>query len=143
MIEIIKTYGLLAGLLFHGGIDLWKKKLPLYGIGVFAGVGLIISFVEKRAPLELLLALVPGVVLCVTAFATRQKIGYGDGAIVCAMGCYIPPMQMMEICMMAFFLAGITGVLVLLVGKRRKEDAIAFVPFLFVALVLERWVFGT
>ena len=78
-------------LLFINGILDWKKgEISLASLGAFgaAGIGLNMwldyqSFFEVAGGIGL------GILLLVTAFFTREAIGFGDGLLLCVTGIYL------------------------------------------------------
>lgn len=128
---------LLITLLIQSYWDLRYKEIPLL-VTVGAGVmGLFLSFLGQREWLDLLWALIPGVVCLGIGRLTREAIGYGDGFLLCAMGMYLSCEQLLSVCMAAFVVAGVTALGLLAFRRKRGKDQIPFVPFLLVAAIMQ------
>ena len=64
---------------------------------------------------------------------TKEVIGYGDGVIFVVMGTYMSASKLISIGMLAFGLAGIVALILLVVFHKKGKDQIPFIPFLAVA----------
>lgn len=116
--------------------DCRYRQIPI-GVTVVGGcIGLILSIIEKRAPMDLMLGVVPGIFCLLIGWITREAIGYGDGFLLCAMGMYLSFERVVAIAMLASVFAGIAGLALMVIGKKKGKDQIPFVPFLLVAAVI-------
>lgn len=119
--------------------DVKDRKLP--AIWLYAGMGWMIIYalyqliIGKRGWTELVLSLIPGIVCYLLVIFTHQ-MGQGDAFLILGMGFCMPWDRLLRIIMAAFFLSAIASIL-MLIGKRKIQDKrIAFVPFLFCAVLL-------
>ena len=64
---------------------------------------------------------------------TKETIGYGDGLVVLALGCYLNIFEIIGLSMLALTLAGLAAVFLIVVYHKGKKELLPFVPFLFVA----------
>lgn len=122
-------------ILLVGSIYDWKYySLPVWLLGVSmlgGGVGLVAALLGTEGERGVaFLALLPGVVALLVAFATREQIGYGDGVLLLAMGGCIG----MERTVWTVF-AALAGVFVvscvlLVTGRAQRNKRLPFVPFL-------------
>lgn len=117
--------------------DLRYKAIPLVITACAGGMGLVLSVFGHRTWRETLYALIPGVFCLIVARATRQAIGYGDGFLLCAMGMYLSCEALLSVCMTAFMIAGMAALGLFAFGRKKGKDAIPFVPFLFIAMLLQ------
>ena len=115
------------------------RKMPavwLYGgmIGmILYAVCQIIS--GKRSWAEILAALLPGVVCYLCARLTKT-IGEGDAWLILGMGLCFSLKEVLFILMTALFLSALGVSVVMIVKRDITNRKIAFVPFLFCALLM-------
>lgn len=127
-------------LVAQGGLDLKYKEIPLW-LAVFGGVaGLGFCVFERRSPGELLLACLPGVIALIFSKLTREVMGYGDGIVFLVMGIYVSLERLLAIGMLAFTIAGVVALILLVVFRKKGEYRIPFLPFLALAYGIEWWI---
>ena len=83
-----------------------------------------------------LTGMLPGLATCFLAFMTKETIGYGDGIVMIAMGTLIGAGNCLAAAMTAVVLSGVTAFFLLLSRRAKKQDQIAFVPFLFLGVLM-------
>ncbi len=116
--------------------DLRKGEISLLRSAAFAGIGIALSVLSGDFDwMSLATSLMPGAVIIVFAALTRGGMGIGDGIAILVMGCYFIFEDLLIVLMLAFCLAAIFGVGMLLRGKKRS-DSFPFVPFLFMGQVV-------
>ncbi len=114
--------------------DFMRKEISIWII-VFGGLLSLVSCCfyiigGNGRPAEVLLAVIPGVVVLVLAFVSREGIGYGDGLLIFALGPVFGLRSIMFGLVIAFFLSGIVSGILLVVKRAGKKFTIPFVPFL-------------
>lgn len=115
----------------------WRYRQIPIAITLAGGVmGLILSLIRDRSMMDIGMSLIPGLVCLGLGWITREAIGYGDGFLLCAMGMYKSLQDMVGIIVLASFLAGIFGMVLIIFCKKRGKDQIPFVPFLLVSSVI-------
>ena len=115
----------------------WRfQQIPIAVTIVGGMVGAFVSIIEKRTPMSVCMALLPGVLCLLIGWFTKEAIGYGDGFLLCAMGMYISCGEVFAILMLASVLASIVGLGLLIFEGKKGRDQIPFVPFLLVASVV-------
>jgi leader peptidase (prepilin peptidase)/N-methyltransferase len=124
-------------LIIEGAIDIKWKKIPLWLFLASGGIGVIFCFLEQRAITSILLACILGLLLIGVSRITNEVIGYGDGITFLVMGIYLPLSQLLEIGMMAFCVAGIAALVLLVIFKKKGSYRIPFIPFLVIAYGIE------
>ena len=77
-----------------------------------------------------LLGILPGLILCAVGVLSRGTIGLGDGILVTMIGLYIGNNRTVVMMAWAFFAAFFWSIFLLLVQKRKRQEAFPFVPFL-------------
>ena len=134
---VIKEIVLLAGLGIMSVEDIRKKgikRLWLIGLGI---VGLIftiaddhvlsVSYQPRFFPVYLLLQI---------ARATREQIRIRDALRILVMGWYLNAIELVDVCLLAFFIAGLVALVLLVVIKKSKKFELPMVPFIFAGYVV-------
>jgi prepilin signal peptidase PulO-like enzyme (type II secretory pathway) len=88
------------------------------------------SAVLHRNTVQSLAALLPGAVLFLLSFLSRQKIGCGDGLAVMALGSWNGAAAAMLAALAGMFYLCVYGVLIDGIGKYGKKRGYPFLPFL-------------
>lgn len=134
---VIKEIVFLAGLGIMSVEDIRKKgikRLWLIGLGI---VGLIFTIADAEVLcVSFLLRFVPGVVFVLLAWATREQIGMGDALLILVMGWYLNAIELVDVCLLAFFIAGLVALVLLVVIKKSKKFELPMVPFIFAGYVV-------
>lgn len=119
--------------------DLKNRNIPaiwlyagLGGLSIYALYGLIMG---SRAWTELLFSLLPGTLCYLLCLLTRQ-MGEGDALLILGMGFCMDLKKVIRVVMAAFFLSCAVSILLLILKRGMKNRRIAFVPFLFCAVLL-------
>lgn len=77
-----------------------------------------------------LLGILPGLIVCAVGVLSRGAIGLGDGILVTIVGLYIGNNRTVMMLAWAFLAAFCWSVFLLLVRKKKRQEAFPFVPFL-------------
>ena len=115
--------------------DLKLKAIPYRITLVLLMVGVICSWLSHRNIVEVMLALIPGIVCLLLSKFTREAIGYGDGLLLCALAMFFPCDRILELCTIACILAGVVALALLALRKKKGKDELPFVPFLLMAYI--------
>ena len=116
--------------------DIKRKCIPSYITVLGAGVGVLCSIYKERSLVEVVLALLPGIMMLLLGKLTREAVGYGDGLLITCLGTFYALEDVAYVCMGAFLFAAGMALVMLVFGNRRKEDSFPFVPFLFLGWIL-------
>ena len=108
--------------------DIRTKRIPLWISLCFGGCSFFYSICCKRTWMEFLMAFIPGAVCLVMGYCTRQAIGYGDAILLCSLGMLYSLQEILFICMTAVTLAGIVGLVLLVVFRKSGKYEIPFAP---------------
>lgn len=121
--------------------DMKTKKIPaiwlysgLIWMGIYAVSQLIMN---KRGWMELLISLLPGICCYLCARLTKQ-VGEGDAWLILGMGLCLSIKKVLGVVIAAIFLSAVGAILIMLVKHNTRNERIAFVPFLFCAVVVMR-----
>ena len=80
---------------------------------------------------EAMISLLPGCMLILVSFLTKESIGYGDGALVMTLGLWTGGRFALGVMLIGIMLSGVYGLCCLL---KRRRDPIPFVPFLLLGM---------
>ena len=120
-------------LVVQGGIDFKYKEIPLW-ISILGGIiGFIFCIIENRSVTSVLSACIPGILILGFSWLTKEVIGYGDGIVLLVMGIYLTFSELLSIGMMAFCVAGVVALLLLVLFKKNGSYRIPFIPFLAIS----------
>jgi leader peptidase (prepilin peptidase)/N-methyltransferase len=110
----------------------WKRhEISLILTGIYAGVGLIYSFMSGREIQDILIPIVTSAVFLATSVITRGALGMGDGWVLLALGCMTGTMVYLRTLGIGLFLSAVVSALLLTVFHRNRKTEIPFIPFLF------------
>lgn len=133
----LKTF---AMVLFLGASvsDIRKKSISI----IFPGAALILSaagflyrsFESGFCFGELFLSALPGIVMILISYLSRQGIGIGDGLMVMAIGPLLGTMETCLAVMVAFFAAAVFSMVLLIFKAANRRKTFAFLPFLTLGL---------
>lgn len=87
-----------------------------------------------------------GVGLVVVSKITRGKVGVGDGLLLIVTGFFLGWKKNMAIFLAGTCLAGLYGLIQLWLKQKKKEDEIAFIPFLslgYLLILFLEWGIGS
>lgn len=125
--------GILAGL---SGYDLKRKKVAVPVVIVFGVIAVLYRLWCGTGIFELLAGIVPGVLLLLVSYCTRESIGLGDGMVLCALGIYCGCRKTLAILGMAFLLAAMLAIVLLALRRVGRKTELPFLPCLCVAYLL-------
>jgi leader peptidase (prepilin peptidase)/N-methyltransferase len=125
---------ILAVLLIASLIDFKKKEIAYWEILGCAGISAARVFWQLRElspdPLEIMISLLPGVVMLLVAFLSREGIGYGDGLLALSIGPGLGAEVMLYGICGALFLSSVISGILLVLRKAGRNTRIPFVPFM-------------
>lgn len=124
----------------QGGLDLKYKEIPLW-FAIFGGMGgMVFCVLERRTLGEVVLSCLPGVIALVFSKLTKEVMGYGDGIVFLVMGIYLSLERLLAIGMLAFMIAGVVALILLVIFRKKGNYRIPFLPFLSLAYGIEYWI---
>ena len=113
--------------------DLKYKEIPLWFSVLGGVVGLLFCIAEKRELLQIMFSLIPGVLVLLFSWLTKEVIGYGDGMVLLVLGTYMKLSEILSIGMLAFGVAGVVALALLVFYKKAGRYRMPFIPFLGIA----------
>ena len=135
--DFIKIALAVSGLAINSILDLRRKRISLL-VTIFYGLlGVGYQITNKEMGVWMMVSLLPGLLVLAFAKLSKEKIRYGDGLILLALGCYLNIEEMALVCMIAVCFAGILALILLVFFHKGRNYVIPFVPFLLCGYVLE------
>lgn len=113
--------------------DIKRKEINACILYVYLSIG-IVGALFNESILELVLSAVPGILFILLGKVSYEQIGYGDGFAVLALGIWLGTIPILKIIAISTFCCGVIALLLLIF--RRKQKTIAFIPFLFLGMVM-------
>ena len=102
---------------------------------------IITLFFSDRPYLSsIIYGLIPGIVLFILSYLTRESIGYGDGVIVSIIGIGLGFSKVIFICIIAFIVTAIVAIF-LIIKRKSGKSTLPFVPFILCGFILELCLF--
>lgn len=117
--------------------DIKTKKLPvsLLVIGGLSGI-LYQCFVNGIADIMQFSGMVVGMFMIGISRIGKAGIGLGDGVLFLVLGMFYPFEHMVELLTKASLMAGVYGLLLMVLKKGNWKTELPFVPFIFIQYIL-------
>lgn len=117
--------------------DIKYKKISNTILIIGGALG-IFSLVSNLPSLkwECILALVPGMLMIILAYLSKEKIGYGDGICVLFIGMMEGYRKCVILVLLSLGLLFLFCVIALILKKVKKETRIPFLPFLLCGRII-------
>lgn len=133
----IKEVILTGGLCVMSVEDIKRKEIRRIWL-IILGLAGALFIVTEGGLRELtdLARFVPGILCLLVAWMTREQLGWGDAILILIMGCYLDAGALTSICMIAFAMAGVAALGLLVVAKKSKKFTLPLVPFILTGYVL-------
>lgn len=120
---------LLPGLI----LDLKTRKIPVLYAVVFLAAALTINLVFRRiAVLDMLYGAAIGIIFFLISGVTKESIGYGDDLLILSLGIWSGGKMLADSLLLSFSMAGIGGIVMIMIKKKGKKSRMPFVPYLFI-----------
>ncbi|MDD6617393.1 MAG: prepilin peptidase [Lachnospiraceae bacterium] len=120
-------------------IDIQKKQISLVSVGFFMAVGILYECVVQNKNPDVFWGLLPGAVLLGVSKLSREALGMGDALLMLVLGIYLGLEAALDVLLLALFLAAVWAGILIVVGKKGRNYAFPFVPFLLIGYV-GRWL---
>lgn len=129
---------IISYLIFCSYIDIKKGYIYFKPTIIILALIIILRFVEMitchNNPVTFLSSFIPGILMILLSFLTRESIGYGDSILLLLCSVGVGLWNGIFIIMCSFIYSAIFSLTLLIKGKNKKET-IPFVPFIFLALI--------
>lgn len=116
--------------------DMKTKTVSLAAFAVFAVSVLLYRLCTGTGIAELAAGLVPGVLVLLLAYVTKESIGTGDGLMLCVLGMFCGWRQCLAVLGMALVLSSALAIILLVCKRAGRKTEIPFLPGLFGGFLL-------
>ena len=121
-------------------VDVRERKIPVRPV-LFLGMVLFVMRLHAGVTAgELVCGLIPGAVLMIVAWVTKEKLGMGDGVLVLCLGLGYGIEAMLMIIGVAFAVAALVSVVLMVCRKATRKTELPFLPFLLVGWLVSACV---
>lgn len=111
-----------------------EKELPILFLRSFFLLSVLGNVLWRyQNPEELCIGILPGILVLLAAFFTKEKVGYGDGWMILILGLFAGFEHVFFLVLLASVLVGLYGAWCFLGQKKSLDHRIAFCPFLLLA----------
>ena len=124
MIQLIIFLGIISI------IDISTKKIPVILLIIMGIAGGIYIISGDKSVINTVISIIPGGILLMMAFSTKEQIGYGDAVVVTLMGLFVSVDIVCSSLVMGLTIAGIVSVVYIVIKRADRKKQIAFTPFL-------------
>lgn len=132
-VKMLQTYTLLGMLGWCSIEDYRKQKILVYPVLIFGIAGLLLHLYYRNLSIYNLLAgMAVGAGLLVFGYLTGQ-VGAGDALVVMVSGIYLGFWENARLFFQGLVFCGLWCLLLLVLGKKKGRDEVAFVPFLLLS----------
>ncbi|MBE5922519.1 MAG: hypothetical protein E7269_07190 [Lachnospiraceae bacterium] len=114
--------------------DLKTKEISLKYCIFLAVIGCVTAIYSKTSVLELLSGASIGILFLVVAYLSGERIGYGDGMCITAMGLWQGGTRLVFILCLTMLAIVIVGGALLVLKKVTKKSRLPMMPFVYGAL---------
>lgn len=131
---MIQSYALLGMLSLCTIEDCRNKKILLCPVFLFGIAGMLMHLYYRNMDIYSLLAgVLIGVFLLCVSKVTGGKIGAGDGLVLMVTGIYLGFENNTILFLHGLLFCGIWSLFLLVLKKKKRNDEVPFMPFLFLA----------
>lgn len=117
-------------------LDLRYKKIWIPLIIIFAAEAAVLALCQPDNIYQYLAGVAVGAIILAVSKATNGSIGMGDGYLICVLGALIGLNRVIQITLLAFGLAALAAIFMMLVWRYGRKQTMAFVPFLLIAYLI-------
>lgn len=122
---------LMSYLIMAAYVDIKRKMVSVKLAVLAAASGIVLYFLEPQMEIaEWLAGFLPAALLFLTAWGTKQAIGFGDGCVLGVIGVYTGFWGSIGSLMLGLLLSCPVSLFLLICKKADRKQAIPFVPFL-------------
>lgn len=133
--EIILKVSMIFWLLAASIMDIRSRRISIRMLAAGGVLSVLTVICQCSGYWAVLKGMLPGILLLLTAFATR-KAGYGDGVALLCLGAAAGGEKAFLLFGLSLFLLSFVSLLLLALRKVRRNTQIPFLPFLTAAWLL-------
>ena len=124
MIQLIIFLGIISI------VDISTKKIPVILLIIMGIAGGVYIISGDKTVINTVISIIPGGILLMMAFLTKEQIGYGDAVVVTLMGLFVSVDIVCSSRVMGLTIAGMVSVIYIVIKRADRKKQIAFTPFL-------------
>lgn len=124
-------------LLLEAASDMKKREIHLSATLALCGIGIGRVIYQKEGAIDLLAALLPGLLLIFLGMISKGELGMGDGIVLLGLGFWVSAEQILKILQISLGLCGVYAVICLTLLKKKRKYEIPFLVFLLSGYFLE------
>ena len=129
-------FGVLAGFSIY---DLRTRRIPVAAVILLAVAVVVYRLYLGTFGWNMAAGLVPGAVLLVTAFFTKESIGVGDGLVLCVLGVFCGLGKALAILGTALVLSAVLAIILLVLKRVNRKTELPSLPCLCAGYLLCIW----
>lgn len=92
---------------------------------------------------NIIMSLVPGLILLLISFFTKEAIGRGDVYVICLLGLMIGFDMIFRVLFISMIICAVVGLICMALKGMKKKDTLPFIPFLLGAYVIFILLYNT
>ena len=123
-------YIMLGCLLILSIMDLRTRKISLLPVLLLSLFAMGYRFWENESLWEVLTGMLPGGVLLLAAWVTKESIGYGDGIVLLVVGVFCGIKKTVAILGISLIMAALMAMLLLVLRRAGRKTELPFLPCL-------------
>lgn len=121
----------------QGYMDFKYREIPVW-FSLFGGaIGMLFCVMEHRDIRQVILSCLPGVCALIFSWVSKEVMGYGDGLVLLILGSFMSLPQLFSTVLLAFGIAGMVALVLLVIFRKTGRYRIPFIPFLSIAYGIE------
>ena len=120
--------GVLAGFAVY---DIKTKQVPVAAVAATALAAAVYRFCTGEGIAFLAAGLVPGALVLLLSYVTKESIGRGDGLVLCAFGLFLGWKPCLAVFGMALVLSAVLAIVLLVLRRAGRKTELPFLPSLF------------
>lgn len=132
----IKLIVLICILLIISFIDIRHKTIPNELILITLFIGIIYSFIGKISIYNAFLGMIVGGGIMFVLAIIPNVLGGGDVKLMFALGAFLGPIRIIWAILLAFIIASVFSIILLIIKLIKKNEFIPFGPFLAIGTII-------
>lgn len=120
--------------------DLIERKINIKIMIAFISISFVTALLYR--PYHIYSSIVPGLLLMLISYFSKERIGYGDGLVCMGLGLSYGIFDLIIVISIAFFISSVWITINMMVDRIRKktiEMEIAFLPFLLIGIIARKF----
>jgi len=120
--------------------DIKRRSISGKVFLVFGLAGILVNLYTRRPAFMWITGLLTGAVVLLFGRLSEEEIGYGDGLTLLVTGLFLDWKETMGLFLVALFLCGVFGMVLLGFGRVKRRAKLPFLPFLAAGFWIEMFI---